>query len=94
MCPKDADGMANSVDPDQTTWSSLIWVYTVCLDLPVQKLRIIFYGLCRVKEKLLEMLNEDHEFTEADKEKVNYNSTYHAFNIRFIHDCKFPNPVY
>ena len=36
MCPKDADGMANSVDPDH-----LIWVCTVCPDLPVQKLRII-----------------------------------------------------
>ena len=58
MHPKDADGMANSEDPDQTArrngkqwrpWSdcscssmsSLIWVYTVCLDLPVRKLRII-----------------------------------------------------
>ena len=28
MSPNDADGMANSVDPDQT--GSLIWVYTVC----------------------------------------------------------------
>ena len=36
MCPKDADGMANSVDPDH-----LIWVCTVCSDLPVQKLTII-----------------------------------------------------
>ena len=38
MRPKDADRIANSVDPER---SSLIWVYTVCLDLPVQKLRII-----------------------------------------------------
>ena len=31
--PKDADGMANSVDPNQTApLSSLIWVYTVCRD--------------------------------------------------------------
>ena len=30
-CPKDADGLANSVDPDQT--SSLIWVCTVYPDL-------------------------------------------------------------
>ena len=35
---KDADRMANSVDPDQT---APIWVYTVCLDLSVQKIRII-----------------------------------------------------
>ena len=38
MCPK--DGVANSVDPDQTapegTVSSLIWVYSVFLDLSVQ----------------------------------------------------------
>ena len=40
MGPKDADGMANSVDPDQTR-SSLVWVYTVCPDLSVRKLRII-----------------------------------------------------
>ena len=42
MHQKDADGMANSVDPDQTApRSSLSWVYTVCLDQPVGKLRII-----------------------------------------------------
>ena len=44
MRPKDADRMANSVDPDQTAsfWSNLmIWVYTVCLGLSVLKIRII-----------------------------------------------------
>ena len=45
MCPKDADRMANSVDPDQQSdlsfRSSMIWVYTVCQGLSVQKLRII-----------------------------------------------------
>ena len=50
MSPNDADGMANSVDPDQTaplgaadcsSRSSLIWVCTVCPDLSVRKLRII-----------------------------------------------------
>ena len=25
MCPKDADGMANSVDPDQTALSGTVW---------------------------------------------------------------------
>ena len=34
MHSKDADGIANSVDPDQTALgSSLIWVCTVCPDL-------------------------------------------------------------
>ena len=41
MCPKDADRMANSVDPDQTSsWSSLIWVCTDCSDLFVPIFRI------------------------------------------------------
>ena len=41
MCPKDSDGMANGVDPDQTAPSNLIRVYTVCPDLSFRKLRII-----------------------------------------------------
>ena len=41
MSPNDADGMANSVDPDQTAPSSLIRVYTVCPGISVWKLRII-----------------------------------------------------
>ena len=50
MSPNDADGMANSADTDQTAprhWSdcssrsSLIWVCTVCPDLPVRKHRNI-----------------------------------------------------
>ena len=36
----DANGIANSEHPDQTA-PSLIWVCTVCLDLSVQKLRVI-----------------------------------------------------
>ena len=39
MHPKDEEGIANSVDPDQR--SSLIWVCTVCTDLSVWKLRSI-----------------------------------------------------
>ena len=40
MHPKDADRMENNIDPDQTApSSSLIWVYTVCPDLSVRKLR-------------------------------------------------------
>ena len=38
MCPKGADEMANSVDPNQT---ALIWVCNVCSDLFVRNLRII-----------------------------------------------------
>ena len=46
MSPNDADGMANSADPDQTHLgavevSSLIWVYTVCPGISVRKLRTI-----------------------------------------------------
>ena len=40
--PNDVDGMANSVDPDQTApRSSLIWVCTVCPGISVRKLRIV-----------------------------------------------------
>ena len=44
MHPKDAEGIANSVDPDQTA-PSLIWVCTVCPDLSVRKLRKIMVFL-------------------------------------------------
>ena len=38
---KDADGIANSVDPDQAApWSSLIWVGTVCTDQSVCMFKI------------------------------------------------------
>ena len=39
MHPKNAEGIANSVDPDYT--APLIWVCTVCPDLSVRKLRNI-----------------------------------------------------
>ena len=47
MNPKDAEGMANSADPDQTApfRGSLIWVCTVCSDLPVPILGILRYSL-------------------------------------------------
>ena len=57
MGPNDADGMANSVDPDQTApRSSLIRVCTVCPGISVRKLRIItgikfllkHYGMDRI----------------------------------------------
>ena len=38
MSPKDAEGIANSVDRDET---ALLWVCTVCPYLSVQRLRII-----------------------------------------------------
>ena len=37
---KDANGIANSEDPDQTARSSLIWIRTVCPDQSVGKLRL------------------------------------------------------
>ena len=41
MCPKDAGGMTNSVEPNQTAnRSSLIWVYTACIGQSVQIIRI------------------------------------------------------
>ena len=56
MSPNDADGMANSVDPDQTAPVSLIWSCTVCLDISVRKLRIItvMYALTLFPETAVE----------------------------------------
>ena len=46
MGSKDADRMANSVDPHQTApLSSLIWVYTVCPGLSFRKFRIFMVYL-------------------------------------------------
>ena len=47
MHPKDAAGIANSIDPDQTA-PSLIWVCTVCPELSVRKFRIIMVALFEV----------------------------------------------
>ena len=42
MHPKDAEGITDRVDPDQTApLGALIWVCTVCPDLSVRKLRNI-----------------------------------------------------
>ena len=58
MRPKDADRMANSVDPDQTaplhclpiSRSSLIWVYTVCPGLLSENLGLLRYTFLLVKQ--------------------------------------------
>ena len=54
MRPKDADGMINSVDPDQRV--SLIWVYTVCSDLFVRNFRTITVGCVKFRFRLCENL--------------------------------------
>ena len=44
MCPDDADGMANSVDPDQTApLGSLIWVCTVCPGISVRDSYFVWF---------------------------------------------------
>ena len=46
MHPKDAAGIANSVDPVQTFTQGLFWVCTDCPDISVRKLRIITIVQC------------------------------------------------
>ena len=49
MCPNDADGMANSVDPDQTTTLGAVWFEsTVCSDPSVRKFKniTVHYASC------------------------------------------------
>ena len=47
MSPKDADGMANNVDPDQTAPRG---IYTVCPGPSVRKLRRIIKVVCYTNE--------------------------------------------
>ena len=71
--PNDADGMANSEDPDQT--APLIWVCTVCSDLSVRKLRIITIAilmkLIPKKQFCLEISTyyDDKKMTKVKKKK-------------------------
>ena len=53
MSPNDADGMANSVDPDQTARSRLNLVCKVCPGLSVRKLRIITVWYFSVFRKII-----------------------------------------
>ena len=53
---RDAYGMANSVEPDQTV--PLSWFYTVCQDLPVWKLRIIM--VCSWRSSLIRVYTVWH----------------------------------
>ena len=51
---KGGDGIANSVDPDQTApRSSLFWVCTVCSDLSVPILRTFTVILKKVNSSLI-----------------------------------------
>ena len=54
MHPKSTDGMANSVDPwsDCSSRGSLIWVYTVCSNLSVWKLRNIAVSIAKMSSFL------------------------------------------
>ena len=77
MCPNDAEGVASSVDPDQ---SSLIWVYTVCLDMSVRKLRIIMVlrerGLQHLKQMCFKLekilLNLESRLSDILKSEYNF----------------------
>ena len=45
MCLKCCNGMANSVDPDQTAFrSSLIWFYAVCHGLSIGMFQVYQYS--------------------------------------------------
>ena len=44
MHPKEADGMANSVDPDQTASSEAVWSWSALFAEPYLSQYIEFYG--------------------------------------------------
>ena len=74
MSSKDADRMANSVDPDQTApLGSLIWVCTVCPGISVRKLRIITVFLTYI---LFFLLSTNLAFSALYKYFNTYQSCY------------------
>ena len=83
MHPKDADGMANSVDPDQTaSRSSLILVCTVCLDLSVPIHRICTVTLISSNHPCLEYIFMVPEVFEPLK--FGYIYEYDSCSVKFI----------
>ena len=46
MCPKDADGMANSIDPDQTTPLGAVWSGSTLFDHTCLSENSKYYGMC------------------------------------------------
>ena len=59
MSPKDADGMANSVDQYQTAPSGLFWIYTVYQELFVRKLRsLISTFVVRCLDSIIPAISE------------------------------------
>ena len=69
MSPNDADGMANSVDPDQTV-SSLIWVCNVYPGLSIQKLRIIMVIYVIFLNFEQKLLKSDKHFNREDLDQT------------------------
>ena len=76
MCPKDADRMANNVDPDQTVSLGAVWVYIVCPDLSVRKLKNItisqwlFKGLLVADGRGFDPRVRRHSFMEIGHEII------------------------
>ena len=83
MSPKDADGIANSVVPDQ---SSLIWVCTVCPDLSVRRLRII--TVLRSAWESTQLYDQCHHLRSLD----NYGHHWTTMDMIYFHiDIKYCN---
>ena len=80
MPPKDgADGIANSVDPDQ---SSLIGVCTVCTDLSVRKLRIITVASFIARKPVLSCCSK--VFQECPKTKLMRKKLFISLELIFF----------
>ena len=92
MCPKDVhvEGIVNNVDPDQT--APLIWVYTVCPDLSVRKLRTITVYCVVTREAFC----VDSAFLVLKKKQHVYQIRQHQHlglpmkTTRQIHKCPGP----
>ena len=93
MSPNDADGMANSVDPDQTApLGSLIWVCTVCPGISGRKLRIITVvsqatRVTSVSKTLIDHIysNCPENVASIDVQNIGLSDHFPIFFMRKIH---------
>ena len=75
MSPNDADGMAQSRPrSDCSSRSSLIWVCTVCSDLPVRKLRIITVSGSLISLTQITQERDDEGFGGNTDSQINGNA--------------------
>ena len=91
MSPNYADGIANSVDPDQT--APLIWVCTVCPGISVRKLRIstvMSLSVMSLSHSLVYTYTHTHTHTHTHRHTHTHTHTNTQSVTMF---CKLPSKL-